>query len=182
MLANADFHTDIEWAMNAASSDGQCEFETDGDYDDDLPPALPPATTKKGIGGGFSPRKEAFIMLKQFIARQEKSSSLKPICVPLSTPTKEGVDDDYHNDELFRDDPEDNLEEDMTYYGVCNTGKRGCPLSAGGVPKSDTSGMTQAKAKVAISQWRAQRKVHTEKTEWERRKMASMGFTSSTDI
>ena len=57
LLADTDFHTDIKWAMNATSADGECEFEIDGDYDDDLPPALPPATTKKGIGGGCSPRK-----------------------------------------------------------------------------------------------------------------------------
>ena len=56
------------------------------------------------------------MILKQFIARQEKSSSLKSICVPLSTPTKEDEEDDYYDDELFQDDPEDNYEEDMTYY------------------------------------------------------------------
>jgi hypothetical protein len=26
------------------------------------------------------------------------------------------ADDDYYDDELFQDDPEDNYEEDMTYY------------------------------------------------------------------
>ena len=52
------------------------------------------------------------MILKQFIARQEKSSSLKPICVHLSTPTKEDEDDDYYADELFQDDSEDNLEEE----------------------------------------------------------------------
>ena len=181
LLADTDFHTDIEWAVNATSADEECQFEIDGDFDDDLPPALPPATTKKGIGGGCSPRKEAFMILKQFIARQEKSPSLKSICVPLSTPTKEDKDDDYYNDELFQDDQEDNLEEDMTYYQVCNTGEKGCPLSAGGVPKPDTSGMTQAKAKVSISQRRVQHKAHTDKMEREWRKMASMGSTS-TDI
>jgi hypothetical protein len=70
----------------------------------------------------------------------------------------------------------------MTCYQVCNTWKRGQPLSADGVPKPDTSGMTEAKAKVAISQWRVQRNAYTDKKEREHRKMASLGSNSSTDI
>jgi hypothetical protein len=62
----------------------------------------------------------------------------------------EKSDDDYYDDELFQDDPGDNLEEDMSYYQVSNTGKVGHPLSAGGVSQPDTSGMTQAKAKDAM--------------------------------
>ena len=91
-------------------------------------------------------------------------------------------DDDYYDDELYQDDPEDNYEEDMTYYRVCNTGKKGCPLSAGGVPPPDLSGMTQAKAKETMRQWRVVRKAYTDKKERERQKRASLGSNESTDI
>ena len=77
-------------------------------------------------------------------------------------------DDDYYDNELYQDDPEDNYEEDMTYYRVCNTGEKGCPLSARGVPPPDLSGMTQAEAKETMGQWRVERKAYTDKKEWER--------------
>ena len=85
-------------------------------------------------------------------------------------------DDDYYDDELFQDDPENNLEENMTYYQVCNTGKMGCPLSAGGVPQPDTSGMTQVEAKDAMHQWGVLRKAHTDEMQREQRKMESVGI------
>jgi hypothetical protein len=55
--------------------------------------------------------------------RHEKMSSLKPLCAPLFTPTKDD-EDVYENDELFQDDSaEDNVEEDMAYYRVNTTGR-----------------------------------------------------------
>ncbi len=55
--------------------------------------------------------------------------------------------------ELFQDDTtEDNLEEDMEYYRVNSTGRRGCSLSSGGPPRPDTSGMSAAKAQIAIKE------------------------------
>ncbi len=57
----------------------------------------------------------------------------------------------YEDDELFQDDTaEDNLEEDMEYYRVNSTGRRGLSLSSGGPPRPDTSGMSAAKAQIAI--------------------------------
>jgi hypothetical protein len=70
----------------------------------------------------------------------------------------------------------------MTYYRVCNTGEKGCPLSARGVPPPDLSGMTQAKAKETMCQWRVVRKAYTDNKERERQKRASLGSNESTDI
>ena len=84
------------------------------------------------------------------------------------------ADDDYYDDELYQDDPEDNYEENMTYHQVCNTGKKGCPLSAGGVPQPDLSRMTEVEAKETMCQWRVERKAFTDKKERKRRKRASL--------
>ena len=93
------------------------------------------------------------------------------------------VDDDYYDDELYQDYPEDNYEEDMTYYRVwCNTGKMGCPLSAGGVLQPDLSGMTQAEAKETMRQWRVEHKAYTDKKEQDQRKRASLASNESRDI
>ena len=67
---------------------------------------------------------------------------------PAAKATNDNV---YEDDELFQDDtPEDNVEEDMEYYSVNSTGRRGRSLSSGGPPRSDTSGTSVAKAQEAI--------------------------------
>jgi hypothetical protein len=60
-------------------------------------------------------------------------------------------DNVYKDNELFQDDtPEENAEEDMEYYCVNNTGRRGHSLSSGGPLRPDTSGMSAAKAEETI--------------------------------
>jgi hypothetical protein len=71
---------------------------------------------------------------------------------------------------LFQDDTaEDNAEEDMEYYRVNSTGRRGRSLSGGGPPSPDTSGMSAAKAQEANKMWRVLHKAHTDKMQREHR-------------
>ncbi len=72
----------------------------------------------------------------------------------LKNPAAKATNKDvYEDDELFQDDTaEDNVEEDMEYYRVNSTGRRGHSLSSGGPPRPDTSGMSAAKAQIAIKE------------------------------
>jgi hypothetical protein len=116
----------------AASADGDVEYDSDikGNFErlDSDGFKKPAAKSNKGIGGAFSTPTVAVRLLKRFMARHKKLSSLKPICAPLFTPTKED-EDVYKDDELFQDDTtEDNVEEDMAYYCVNTTGRGGRSL------------------------------------------------------
>jgi hypothetical protein len=105
------------------------------------------------------------------MARHEKLSSLKPLCAPLFTPTKEDKDV-YKDDKLFQDDTtEDNVGEGMAYYCVNTTERRGHSLSTGESPRPDTSGMTVAKAQEVIQEWRVLHKEHTDKMQREHRRL-----------
>jgi hypothetical protein len=87
----------------------------------------------------------------------------------------------YGDDELFQDDtPEDNAEEDMEYYCVNSTGRRGRSLSSSGPPRPDTSGMSPTKAQEAIKEWRVLRKAHTDKMQREHRRL--FGSNATTEI
>jgi hypothetical protein len=152
-LKDNDYNSCVEWAASAASADGDGEFDSDnkGDFEhhDSDGFKKPAAKSNKRIGGAFSPTTVAF-RIKRFMARHEKLSSLKPVCVPFITPTKED-EDEYKEDKLFQDDTtEEILEEDMAYYRVNTTGRRGHFLSTGGPPRPDTSGMTTAEAQEVI--------------------------------
>jgi hypothetical protein len=90
----------------------------------------------------------------------------EPLAVDgLKKPAAKASNDNvYEDDELFQDDtPEENVEEDMEYYCVNRTGRRGRSLSSGGPPRPDTAGMSEAKAQKAIKEWRVLRKAHTDK-------------------
>jgi hypothetical protein len=89
----------------------------------------------------------------------------------LKKPAAKATDEDvYKDNELFQDDtPEDNGEEDMEYYCVNSTGRRGHCLSSGGPPRPDTSGMSAAKAQEAIKEWRVLCKAHMDKMQREHR-------------
>ena len=75
---------------------------------------------------------------------------------------------------------EENAEEDMEYYCVNSTGRRGRSLSSGGPPRPDTSGMNAAKAQEAIKEWRVLRKAHTDKMQREHRML--FGSNAATEI
>ncbi len=97
---------------------------------------------------------------------------------PAAKATNEDI---YKVDDLFQDDTtEDNVEEDMEYYCVKSTGRRGRSLSSGGPPRPDTSGMTAAKAHEAIKEWRVLRKEHTHKMQREHRTL--FGSNAATEI
>ncbi len=83
----------------------------------------------------------------------------------LKKPAAKAANDNvYEDNELFQDDTaEDDAEEDMEYYRVNNTGRRGHFRSSGGPPGPDTSGMSAAKAQITIKEWRVLRKAHTDK-------------------
>jgi hypothetical protein len=72
----------------------------------------------------------------------------------LKKPAAKATNDNVYKDvELFQDDTaEDNAEEDMEYYHVNHTGRWGHSLSSGGPPRPDTSGMSAAKAQIAIKE------------------------------
>jgi hypothetical protein len=81
------------------------------------------------------------------------NGNFEPLAVDgLKKPAAEATNDNvYEDNELFQDDTaEDNAEDDMEYYRVNSTGRRGRFLSSGGPPRPDTSGMSAAKAQIAI--------------------------------
>jgi hypothetical protein len=97
---------------------------------------------------------------------------------PAAKATNDNV---YKNNELFQDEnAEDNAEEDMEYYHVNSTGRRGHSLSSGGPPRPDTSGMSAAKAQEAIKVWRVLRKAHMDKMQREHRTL--FGSNATTEI
>jgi hypothetical protein len=102
--------------------------------------------------------------------------------VGLKKPAAKDTNEDvYEVDELFQDDTaEDNVEEDMEYYRVNSTGRRGHSLSSGGPPRPDTSGISAAKAHEAIKVWRVLRKAHTDKMQREHRTL--FGSNAATEI
>jgi hypothetical protein len=89
--------------------------------------------------------------------------NFEPLAVDgLKKPAATTNDDVYKDNELFQDDTmEDNAEEDMEYYHVNSTGRRGGSLSSGGPPRPDTSGMSAAEGKISIKEWRVLCKAHT---------------------
>ncbi len=172
-LKDDDYNSCVEWAVAAASADDDGEYDSDieGDFEhlDSDRFMKPAAKSNKGIGGVLSNTTVAFKILKRFMARHQKLSSLKPVRVPLIAPPKED-EDVYKDDKLFQDDTtEVNLEEDKAFYCVNTTGRRGCSLSTDGPPRPDTSGMTTAKAQEVINKWRVLRKVRTDKMQREHR-------------
>jgi hypothetical protein len=66
----------------------------------------------------------------------------------LKKPAAKATNNDvYKDNELFQDDTaEEYAEEDMEYYRVNSTGRRGRSLSSGGPPRPDTAEMSAAKA------------------------------------
>jgi hypothetical protein len=109
--------------------------------------------------------------------------NFEPLAVDgLKKPAAKATNDDvYKDNELFQDDtPQDNVEEDMEYYPVNSTGRRGRFLSSGGPPRPDTSGMSAAKAQEAIKVWRALCKAHTDKMQREHRTL--FGSNAATEI
>ena len=109
--------------------------------------------------------------------------NFEPLAVDgLKKPAAKATNDDvYEDDELFQDDTaEDNLEEDMEYYRVNSTGRRGHSLSSGGSPRPDTSGMSAAKAQIATKEWRVLCKAHTDKMQREQRTL--FGSNAATEI
>ncbi len=95
--------------------------------------------------------------------------NFEPLAVDgLKKPAATTNDNVYKDNDLFQDDTaEDNVEEDMEYYHVTSTGRRGCSLSSGGPPRPDTSGMSAVEAQIAIKEWRVLHKAHTDKTQKE---------------
>jgi hypothetical protein len=98
--------------------------------------------------------------------------NFEPIAVDgMKKLTAKGTNDDmYEDDELFQDDIlEDNAEDDLEYYCVESTGRRGRSLLSGGPPRPDTYGMSAAEAQEAIKEWRVLRKAYTDKMQREQR-------------
>jgi hypothetical protein len=90
-------------------------------------------------------------------------------------------EDVYKDDKLFQDDTaEDNAEDDMAYYRVNTTGRRGRSLSTGGPPRPDTSGTTTAEAQEVIKELRVLHKAHTDKKQREHRTL--FGSNAATEI
>jgi hypothetical protein len=116
-LKDNGYNSCVEWAVAAAFADGDVEYASDieGNFKhlDSDGFKTPAAKSNKGKGGAFSTTTVVFRILKRFMARHAKLSSLKPVCALLFTPTKED-EDVYKDNELFQDDTaEDNVEEDM---------------------------------------------------------------------
>ncbi len=93
-LKDSDYNSCVEWALAAASADGDVEYDSDikGDSEhlDSDGFKKPAAKSNKGIGNRrcvFSPTTVVFRIPKRFMARHEKLSSLRPVCVPLITLT-----------------------------------------------------------------------------------------------
>jgi hypothetical protein len=96
----------------------------------------------------------------------------KPIAEDgMKKPAAKGTNDEvYEDNELFQDDtPEDNAKDDLEYYHVESTGRRGRSLSSGGPPRPDTSGMSAAEADETIKEWRVLRKAYIDKVQREQR-------------
>jgi hypothetical protein len=109
--------------------------------------------------------------------------NFEPLAVDgLKKPAVKATNDDvYKDDELIQDDTaEDNAEENIEYYCANSTGRQGCSLSSGGPPRPDTSGMSAAKAQIAIKEWRVLRKAHTNKMQREQRTL--FGSNAATEI
>jgi hypothetical protein len=109
--------------------------------------------------------------------------NFEPLAVDgLKKPAAKATNDNvYEDDELFHDDTtEENVEEDIEYYCVNSTGRRGRSLSSGGPPRPDTAGMSAVKAQRAIEEWRAFHKAHTDKMQREHRTL--FGSNATTEI
>jgi hypothetical protein len=100
----------------------------------------------------------------------------------LKKPAAKSTDEDvYKDNKLFQDDTaEDNAEEEMAYFCVNTTGRRGHSLSTGGPWRLDTSGMTTSKAQEVMKEWRVLRKAHTDKMQREHRTL--LGSNAATEI
>ena len=72
-----------------------------------------------------------------------------------------------YDDAVCQDDEE---LEDLSYYQSSTQGKKGRPLSDGGPERPDTSGMSEAAAKLALKAWRVERKAHNDKVQHLRKK------------
>ncbi len=97
---------------------------------------------------------------------------------PAAKATNDNV---YEDNELFQDDTiEKNVEEDIEYYRVNSTGRRGCSLSSGGPPRPDSAGMSAAKAQEAIKECKVLHKAHTDKMQREHRTL--FGSNATTEI
>jgi hypothetical protein len=72
-----------------------------------------------------------------------------------------------YDDAVFQDDKE---LEDSSYYQSTSLGKKGRPLSDGGPERPDTSGMSEAAAKLALKAWRVERKAQNDKVQRLQRK------------
>ena len=82
---------------------------------------------------------------------------------------------------MFQDDTaEEYAEEDMEYYRVNSTGRRGRSLSSSVSPRPDTAGMSAAKVQEAIKEWRVLRKAHADKMQREHRTL--FGSNVATEI
>jgi hypothetical protein len=68
----------------------------------------------------------------------------------------------------------------MAYYCVTTTGRWGRSLLIGGPLRPETSGMTAAKAQVAIKEWRVLQKAHMDKVQREHRRI--FGLNAATEI
>jgi hypothetical protein len=100
----------------------------------------------------------------------------------LKKPAAKATNDNvYEDNDLFQDDTaEENAEENMEYYRINSTERRGRSLSSGGPPRPDTAGMSAAKAQEAIKEWRVLRKAHTDKMQREHRRL--FGSNAATEI
>ncbi len=109
--------------------------------------------------------------------------NFEPLAVDgLQKPSAKATNDNvYKDNELFQDDTtKENAEEDMEYYHVNSTGRRGHSLSSGGPPRPDTAGLSAAKAQEAIKEWRVLCKAHTDKMQREHRTI--FGSNAATEI
>jgi hypothetical protein len=110
------------------------------------------------------------------------NGNFEPLVVDgLKKPAATTNDNVYDDNEFFQDDTaEDNAEENMEYNCLNSTGRWGRSLSSGGPLRPNTSGMSVAKAQVAIKEWRVLHKAHTAKMQKKQRML--FGSNAVTEI
>jgi hypothetical protein len=143
----------------------------------------------KSIGGAFSPKREALLILSRFFTQQatltypsifSNTTDQRSFFPPSDKDNDDFIPDEgYNDDDLFQDDKEDDLE-DLSFY--CTTRRSvGRKLNIEGPEQPDVTFMLEVEAKMALKEWMIKRKAYNDSVAYAHRKSLRQE-TSSEDL
>ena len=145
---------------------------------DDLDDNYDKKPAAKSIGGAFSPKKEALLILRRLLTKQATLTSPSLFSNKTNqrsyfTPSDKDDDDfvpeqGYSDDDLFQDNKEEDWE-DLSFYWTTRSSV-GRKLNKGGHPKPDVAFMSEIEAKMALKEWMVKRKAFNDSVQYECRK------------